>query len=322
MLEEYDNFGNRLDTITPDSGISSLGFNNFSPPQGLITDTVNEPTNPKSVIGGQMDSKVIANNTVVSQSAGSSIIQQRTSGEVFSANDALYIKKSDGKVYKANASASDEKIFNFIGFAKNNSPTINQLIDVYESGYVPGFSSLIIGSWYFVTNNAGLISTTPGTYFKRVGLAMSATELYIIRDNLRTAQASGTFAITNLGANPGTTTITTGFRSSLILVRLGQRNNAATAPVWFDTTTTVVFSRITFFASWFSGLHRGFSFDLGGSATQLDEITTALFTDTSAGKGSPSLKIANLTDTGFDITLSNDGTNVDTGSRWEVLAIA
>lgn len=422
ILEDYDNFGNKITDFKPDSGVDSFSSANLEPPQGMIGDNVNNPTAPAGVMAGGIklqfqgktsfddtnpgyilgvdaeDGKAkfnvgnssayfkfdgstttiapsltttsldIPDTTTVNsmhvesdgdtywganvatgfsgapasvskagvgtfsdititggkfvQGAASVIVQKRTTGEAYSANDALYLKKSDGRVYKATAAASDEKIFNFIGFAKEAATGAAETKEVYESGYIPGFSGLTAGSWYYVTDTAGSISTTPGTYFKRIGLAMSATEIYLIRDNLRTAQSSGTFAITNLGANPGSTTITTGFRPSLIVARLGHKNNAATAPVWFDTTTTTVFSRITYFASFFSGLHRGFSYDMGGGGTQLAEIATALFTDVSAGQGSPSLKIATLTDTGFNVTLTNDGTNTDVGSRWEVIAIA
>ena len=50
--DEYDNFGNKLNTIVPDSSISSLGTGNLPPPPGMIGDKVNDPTAPSSLLSG------------------------------------------------------------------------------------------------------------------------------------------------------------------------------------------------------------------------------------------------------------------------------
>lgn len=49
---EYDNFGNKVSTITPDSSVSNLGSSNLAPPPGMIGDIVNDPTAPNSFLSG------------------------------------------------------------------------------------------------------------------------------------------------------------------------------------------------------------------------------------------------------------------------------
>jgi hypothetical protein len=133
-----------------------------------------------------------------------------TTGEAYSAGDALYLKSSDGKVYKADADAT-ESSFMFIGFAAEASGGANESRVVITSGLVTGLS-LTAGVSYYVSGTAGAISTTAGTYAMRVGVAVSTTGLLICKGNV-SAQGTGTRAY---NSTAGDVTITCGFRPSVI----------------------------------------------------------------------------------------------------------
>jgi hypothetical protein len=131
------------------------------------------------------------------------ILQSFTYGETISVNDAVYLA-SDGKVYKTNASYNDERINNFIGFAKEAGNT-NDIKKVQIAGIVEDFSGLTTGSYYYLSDTAGGINTNAGTYFKKIGIAISSTKLLIIKlepitgymissDNLRISSDSEVYS--------------------------------------------------------------------------------------------------------------------------------
>jgi len=101
-----------------------------------------------------------------------------TYGETIAVNNALYLKAADGKVYKTSASFDDERIHNFVGFAKE-AGVLNDVKKVQIGGKVLGFTGLTVGSDYFLSNTAGAISTTPGTFKFRVGISVLTTELVL-----------------------------------------------------------------------------------------------------------------------------------------------
>ncbi len=101
--------------------------------------------------------------------------QSFTFGESIAVNDAVYLK-SDGKVYKTDADYNDERIHNFIGFAKE-SGNANDVKLVQTSGVVGGFTGLTIGNRYFLSGTAGAISSSGVTYVFCIGIAVSSTEL-------------------------------------------------------------------------------------------------------------------------------------------------
>ena len=57
MLEEYDNFGNNVTGLKPDSGDFNAA-ENFEPPQGLVSNPVESPTNPNSILSGSLNSEL------------------------------------------------------------------------------------------------------------------------------------------------------------------------------------------------------------------------------------------------------------------------
>ncbi len=86
----------------------------------------------------------------------------------------------------------------FAGFA-NAGYTAGQTATVTSSGTFTGLSGLTSGSQYYLTNTAGIISTTAGTNIVRAGVAKSTTSLLI--DTTTKIYASGTaYSFTNASA--------------------------------------------------------------------------------------------------------------------------
>ena len=100
-------------------------------------------------------------------------------GEAIAANDAVYIKASDGLFYKtdadATASSSDAGI---VGIAIA-AIVITETGTIRLVGRVTGFTSLSIGSKYYVSATAGGITATAPSNVRFVGTADSATTLVI-----------------------------------------------------------------------------------------------------------------------------------------------
>ena len=120
---------------------------------------------------------------------------QMTAGEAIASTPiAVYIKASDGYAYKTDASFVDERIQAFIGFTSEVAGGSGSAIAVQVKGIVTGFTGLIAGSRYYLSDTAGAVGTPVGTYGKCIGRAVSATEIRIEIDewsNLGTA--SGDF---------------------------------------------------------------------------------------------------------------------------------
>jgi hypothetical protein len=105
-----------------------------------------------------------------------------TYGETLAVNDAVYLKASDGFVYKADADAS-ATADTFIGFAKDaGNLGVSGRIQIV--GKVTGLTGLTTGSYYFISGTAGALSTSAGTIRVQAGLALSTTTLLIEIDKI------------------------------------------------------------------------------------------------------------------------------------------
>lgn len=120
-----------------------------------------------------------------------------TYGETISANDALYFKRSDQRVYKADASTLDESQ-GFVGFAIEAGSAADEKL-IKRSGLLSGFTSLTAGSEYYLSDTAGAISTTPGTYDQPIGFAVSTTELFIYTKTANNGHVPRTQVFTSSG---------------------------------------------------------------------------------------------------------------------------
>lgn len=121
----------------------------------------------------------------------------------------VYQNKTDNEVYACDA--NDLAALKFLGFAISNG-TNGAAIKVQTHGVVSGFTGLAEGEKYYVQDTAGTIGTTPGTYEVMVGIAISETQLLIVRGR---RYACGT--VTGSTGTPDHT-ITVGFRPSRIRI--------------------------------------------------------------------------------------------------------
>lgn len=104
--------------------------------------------------------------------------QNYTAGETITAGQAVYLKGADGRVWKADADAS-ESLDNFIGIALEGGDA-DDTIMVQTEGLVTGLSGLTAGSFYYVSSTAGALATTG---LARIGLAISTTTLLLQKIN-------------------------------------------------------------------------------------------------------------------------------------------
>lgn len=113
-------------------------------------------------------------------------------GENLTANNAVYIKASDGKAYKTDA--TDTTKIDFVGFAQSTVTTGNSVtITVGETFTLSGLTA---NSLYYLSGTPGAITVTAPANVKIVGKALSTTILEIqklltIRTN--TFTGSGTW---------------------------------------------------------------------------------------------------------------------------------
>ncbi len=126
----------------------------------------------------QDDGNVYANGNYASSSNGGSTWTA-------TANRDLWFEVIDDtpfKIYKTNATSNDRLANNFIGIV-NTTTSINNNCPVAVFGISSIFSSLTVGKTYFLSDTPGAISTTAGSQSRKIGLAVSDTELLIIHDN-------------------------------------------------------------------------------------------------------------------------------------------
>lgn len=104
------------------------------------------------------------------------ILANQTLGETVALNDIVYFKESDQKWYKADADLTttfDQLQLGVCKVAGNNGGTTQVVI----SGSTAGFTGLTAGSKYYLSNTAGAITTTAGTYSVFIGWALNTTTL-------------------------------------------------------------------------------------------------------------------------------------------------
>lgn len=207
----------------------------------------------------------------------------------------VYQNKTDNELYTC--AANDTAKLKFIGFVTSDGTDGNRA-DFQGSGVVSGFSNLAEGEKYYVQDAAGTIGTTPGTHEVLVGIAISETELLIQKGTLR---ANGT---ANFGTASQNIDITTGFRPKVI--RLFATNGAGNGDV-ISVAHGI----------WTNGNLVGSS-----AATNISAITGGTFVrvyeSSNLGDNYMTLTIANVTDTGFRIVVTETGAYVDGGNLiWE-----
>jgi hypothetical protein len=122
--------------------------------------------------------------------AGTGTNSSANSGSTWSASNGalqygLYeIDTVSGQISKSKADISSNRANNFVGFTLAAvSMASASTVAVQTDGVFTGLSGLTPGSTYYLSDTAGAISASPGTVSRKVGIATSATSLFIKQDN-------------------------------------------------------------------------------------------------------------------------------------------
>ena len=135
-------------------------------------------------------------------------------GEALSDSNLVYLKESDGRWWKASASASSTCENVQLGVAQGSSAGAGSACVVLRGGRATNFIGLTANDMYYVSDTAGGISTTPGTISKVVGISKSTTELYFDTCFGELPKAEGSMflgAVTGMIVMYGGTNAPTGF---------------------------------------------------------------------------------------------------------------
>jgi hypothetical protein len=200
----------------------------------------------------------------------------------------VWQSKVDNELYACDA--NDNTRYKFIGFVTSNSTNGNP-ITFQGSGIVSGFTGLQEGEKYYVQDAVGTIGTTPGTQHILVGVAISETQLLIQKAPLRASGGSILSAVTA----SGTIVVTCGFRPNVVrlnaIAAQGGSYSCVMAAVWANDAINAA--------------------SVGASASN-----AAILQD---GGANLQFTITSVTDTGFTITYTENGTfAVDLASLlWE-----
>lgn len=200
------------------------------------------------------------------------------SGAAITLGQSLYLHAADGRVYPAISNAS-ESTYNFVGIAQDATGSAGNSIRVTLPGMIAlGLTSLTVGSYYYLTDVAGVIGTTPGTNFAKIGLALSTTTLLVTTPKF---VAAGNFTCNNATSNP--ITITTGFYPARITFNAELGTGIS---IGDDTGKCIQFGNVAF----------------NGSQSKIWSVND------NAGS-TDSAVLASKTSTGFTITNTASGTS-------------
>lgn len=115
-----------------------------------------------------------------SNASSSQVCNDYTADEALAAVDAVYISAADNV---SKADASSEATARVIGFNNSGVVADTGTAEICSEGVHSGFTGLTPGATYFLSETAGLITTTPPSADEsvvvQVGYAKSATELHI-----------------------------------------------------------------------------------------------------------------------------------------------
>lgn len=212
----------------------------------------------------------------------------------------VYQNDSDNEFYACDA--NDTAAMKFLGFAVSNG-TDGTDLDVRFNGIVGGFTGLSEGEKYYVQDTVGTIGTTAGTNEVLVGVAISQTELLIQKGR---RYAHGVVAQSDSGTGPFTTALVTGFRPSIIRVHAYTKDKSSSNYIAHSD------------GSWVNGTYACVYAVGNGTTTQIGSTTSYIVrvVALSASDGWEGT-ITNVTDTGFTISLLDDGSEQAIYLHWE-----
>jgi len=209
-------------SMLPNSTTSAKGVSELATDAELAAGTGTGGSGPLVATGSSFnatpDDTIANNSNKVPVLNTSGVMAQKfidgtgTSGAAISIGQGLYLKASDGFLYPS-IGTGDESTFSFVGIAQSAAGGSGTVVRFARPGQIAtGLSGLSAGSYYYVTDVAGTLDTTPGTRYAKVGQAMSTTTMRVIEPHFI---ASGTLS---LGNNTGTT-ITTGFYPTFVQIQ-------------------------------------------------------------------------------------------------------
>jgi hypothetical protein len=142
---------------------------------------------------------------------------------------AVYMDDTDNEVKACDG--NDLTKLNFMGFAISNSTDGND-ITIQSDGIVPGFTGLDTGKLYYIQNDKTL-GITPGTYSILVGVAISATQILIIKRDLAVSGSLTQITRTDSGASGNEDVTTTiGFHPKLLILEVSANASGGTDNDW------------------------------------------------------------------------------------------
>lgn len=210
-----------------------------------------------------------------------------TTGEAIDASvtpQAVYLKESDGKIYKADATAYAENLFAFVGFVTfPQNLAINTTARVRTWGLVDGFGgTLTLGAYYYITDATGTIGTTPGTKPYQVGRAQT-TSVLLIEKGIKRAIGRTIVTIT------ASQTITCGFKPTKVHITCWRFQTQANQSIG-SWQAPAVNSCIRLYSTDGSSSIKAWSV-LDGAGNQhegvVDNITSTTFDLNNASAGAP-----------------------------------
>lgn len=137
----------------------------------------------------------IATSTVLGKTFGGNVTTIMTAGQALTGlaiPQPVSLATTTANVFITDGDVASTT--NFIGFAVN-SVAANSNAYVQTEGVVGGFSALTAGSRYYVSDTAGTLSTTVGTFEVYVGTAISTTQILIDHGTTAATQYVGSSAI-------------------------------------------------------------------------------------------------------------------------------
>lgn len=133
-------------------------------------------TNCNARISGT-DSLICDSNGVIGSAGSFAMTSNYTAGNANMVQISLQAEPpSSPGMYLSTTATSTTEHTNFVGFASANSTAGNPLT-IITSGTYSGFTNLVPGSEYFLSDTPGAISTVQGTNKHVVGTAVSSTTL-------------------------------------------------------------------------------------------------------------------------------------------------
>lgn len=108
---------------------------------------------------------------------------QGVAGETLGLPKIVYLKEADARWWLSDADLTTTFQALQLGVARG-SASAGATVSIQLSGIASGFSGLVAGTKYYLSNTAGGISSTPGTYSVFIGWALSTTTMLLAPESI------------------------------------------------------------------------------------------------------------------------------------------